>query len=140
MKKYAWMSLLGLATACVPGLAQEQDMNLRLKAVVPFDFKVGNETVPAGKYMVVEPIQHFLQLRDERGHVVASTFSNTVDRFPTAVNSVLRFYVQDGQHVLAEVWQEGQTAGERLYRRKVEQESAADEMRASARMNESGRR
>ena len=127
MRKYTWMSLLCFVMTW-SGFIQAQSAHTKLKVDVPFDFKVGDKTLPAGEYLVVEPMQHYVQLRDAWGHVVASALTNGVELSLAAPNSKLRFYVSGGQHILEEVWQEGETHGEQLRQSKVEHETVGEKI------------
>src|SRR5262250_2375937 len=101
MNKYTRVSLLGFVMAWLPGVVHAQVTQSKFRVEVPFEFKVGDRTLPAGEYVVLQPMQHFIQLRDNRGHLVASAFTNGVESFSESENSKLRFYVSGSQYVLA---------------------------------------
>ena len=96
------------------GMAYAQTSTSVIKVNIPFEFNVGNKTFPAGNYSLVEPAQHYLALRDERGHTIASAFTTEVDVSGPVSNPKLRFSSVGGVHVLEEVWQQGDPAGQRL--------------------------
>ena len=96
------------------GMAYGQTSTSVIKVSIPFEFNVGNKTFPAGNYSLVQPMQHFLVLRDERGRTVASAFTSEVDVSSHVSNPKLRFSSVGGVHVLSEVWQAGDPAGQRL--------------------------
>jgi len=102
----------GLILMWLPGMAHAQST---IKVNVPFEFAIGDKIAPAGEYFVVEPLQHFLELRDARGYVVASAFTHEVESASVSSKPRLTFYVSGGQHRLAQVWQEGDYSGEQLY-------------------------
>ena len=86
-----------------------------MKVNVPFEFNVGNRTVPAGEYRLVQSLQHFLELRDARGHLIATAFTRGIESSSAPATSQLRFIVTGSQHVLDEVWLQGNQLGEQLY-------------------------
>ncbi len=86
-----------------------------MKVNVPFEFNVGNKTVPAGEYRLVQSMQHFLELRDARGHLIATAFTRGIESSSAPATSRLRFSVSGGQYVLDEVWLQGNQLGEQLY-------------------------
>ena len=105
----------GLIMALAPGLARAQGGSGTIKVNIPFEFKVGKSVLPAGEYSLVRPTQHYLQLRDASGRALASTLTNRLEAADTPATPTLRFYVVDGQHVLAEVWEQGSQSGEQVY-------------------------
>jgi len=85
-----------------------------IKVKIPFEFNVGDKSFPAGDYSLVQPMQHFLVLRDARGQAIASAFTSGVDVSGPVTAPRLRFSSVDGQHVLAELWRAEDPAGQRL--------------------------
>ena len=109
--------ILGLVISLFSGMTFAQSSSV-IKVNIPFDFKVGDKTLPAGQYSVIEPLQHLVQLRDGDGHVIASTLTGGVESKFQPAKSHLSFNVVDGEHVLAQVWREGNQIGEQLRRPK----------------------
>lgn len=107
-------TLFALVLLWLP-MAHAQSTLSIIKVKVPFEFKVGDTVVPAGEYSVVQPMQHFVQLRDARGHVIASAFTRAVESASLQADSQLRFYRAGSQAILSEVWQRGESLGEQLY-------------------------
>ena len=109
--------ILGLVICLFSSMVFAQSFSV-IKVNIPFDFKVGDKTLPAGQYSVIEPLQHLVQLRDGNGHVIASTLTGGVESKFQPAKSHLSFNVVDGEHVLAQVWREGDQIGEQLRRPK----------------------
>jgi hypothetical protein len=86
-----------------------------IKVNIPFEFSLGNRTFPAGDYSLVQPLQHFLVLRDARGQTIASTFTTGIESSVAQATSKLRFYSVGGVNVLTEVWQQDNSAGLKLF-------------------------
>lgn len=99
------------------GAARAQSETI-VKVHVPFEFSVGSKTLPEGDYSIVQPLQHYLELRDSRNHVIASTFTHAVQASSVQPDAKLKFYTVDGQYFLSEVWQGQNSIGQQLARQK----------------------
>lgn len=86
-----------------------------IKVNIPFEFNVGDQVFPAGDYSLVQPLQHFLMLRNSRGQTIASVFAVGVDSQKPVAAPKLAFYSSGGRHVLSEVWQQEESTGLRLF-------------------------
>jgi hypothetical protein len=86
-----------------------------IKVNIPFEFDFGKQTFPAGEYTLVQPLQHFLVLRDAQGRAIASTFTGGIDSSTPVSAATLKFQYAGGRHILAEVWQQEDTSGELLF-------------------------
>jgi len=86
-----------------------------MKVNIPFEFSFGDHRFPAGEYSLVQPRQHFLELRDSRAHFVAQVLTGSVYSLSPATSTELKFYSSNGMHILAEVWQRQESSGEQLY-------------------------
>ena len=95
-----------------------------VKANIPFEFSFGNRSFPAGEYSLVQSQQHLLALRDPRGHSIAQVLTGPIYSLTPAAKTTLKFYSSNGQHILAEVWQEQDASGEQLYEPKNQVERA----------------
>lgn len=87
-----------------------------IKVNIPFEFSLGDKTFQPGDYSLVQPLQHFLVLRDARGQTIASTFATGVELSSAPATSKLTFRSVGGQYFLTEVWQQNDTAGLQLHR------------------------
>jgi hypothetical protein len=107
------LTSLTLAMVGLAATAPAQSMPV-MKVKVPFEFNFGEHTFPAGNYSLEQRLQHFLVLRDSRGHVVGNAFTAGVDS-STPVNATkVKFDYSEGQHTLTEVWVQQDTSGEQL--------------------------
>ncbi len=86
-----------------------------IKVNIPFQFSVGDQSFPPGDYSLVQPMQHFVVLRDTRGRTIASTFTEGVEAQAASAVSKLRFYTAGGQNALLEVWQQDNSTGQRMF-------------------------
>jgi hypothetical protein len=89
-----------------------------IKANIPFDFVVGNETFPAGRYSVALIGPVFLELRNSEGQTLTSVLTQSVQALAEPAQPKLRFDSQGGQHVLTQIWQEGDSTGRQILRLK----------------------
>ncbi len=112
--------LLGVLT--LGSTAHAQRIERIIKANIPFDFVVGSETFPAGRYSVVLVGPVFLELRDSEGRDAdhrIDPLGPSVDQ--SRLTPKLRFDSQGGQHVLTQVWQEGDSTGQQVLQSQVSQ-------------------
>ena len=76
-----------------------------LKASIPFEFIVGQTTLPAGDYTVGSQFgSPFLHISDSQHHVKATVLTNTDNAPANASESRLVFRVHGTKHYLASTW------------------------------------
>ena len=107
------LTSLMLVTIGIAMTAQAQSASV-IKVNVPFEFTFGDQTFPAGDYSLTQPQQHLVVLRDSRGRTIAQTLTGGIESLTPATATELKFQSYGDQHILAEVWQQYQTSGERL--------------------------
>jgi len=73
-----------------------------LRAEIPFEFSVGQQTFPAGEYVVVEVTDRVLSLRDSKGGFLFSVTPEVL--FKGGSTAKLRFERVGGQYVLSQIW------------------------------------
>ena len=94
------LASLVLMVMSVSAISHAQSTTWVVKASIPFEFTVAGKVFPAGEYSLVEPIQHYLVLRDSRGHSVASVFTSGIDSSSLPATSKLRFDSSNGTPAL----------------------------------------
>ncbi len=109
------LTSLVLVVVWLAGTAYAQVTNWIIKINIPFEFNIGDQTFPAGHYSLVQPLQHFLVLRDARGQTIASTFTSGIESSTAPATSKLKFDSIAGQNVLIEVWRQDDHSGQKLY-------------------------
>jgi hypothetical protein len=112
MKRTLTSLLLFVVYAAGSALAQSTAV---IKVNIPFEFSLGDRTFQPGDYSLVQPMQHFLVLRDARGQTIASTFTSEIDASSAPALSKLKFYSVGGRHELIEVWQQNVSTGHHIY-------------------------
>jgi hypothetical protein len=108
------LTSLTLVVMLLAATAQAQSTPLVIKVNIPFEFNLGDQTLPAGSYSLVQPLQNFVALRDARGQTIASAFTNGLESSAKQVSSKLTFTSVGGQKVLSEIWRQDSHLGQKL--------------------------
>jgi hypothetical protein len=105
--------------------------NIRVIANIPFDFVVGDVTMPAGDYDVTKlsTDSGLFRVRDPEGKYVAARLVMRVERRKAPAQTMLIFnrYRENGgevSHFLSQVWVEGSATGYEFFKFRVEREAA----------------
>jgi len=108
--------------------ANAQSLNYRLTANIPFDFSVGGEKLPAGKYWINRAQQSngdtVVQIRSTDLHSNLVRFTIPVLASVPAKNSSLVFRRYGEEYFLAEIWPMGSETGRELPKTRAERELA----------------
>jgi hypothetical protein len=127
LKTLATISFL-IAVAIVPvRSAHAQSLTYRVKANIPFDFIVGDKTLPAGEYFVSRTRQFSgddaltISTLDGRALAVRLTFG--VEALTPKKQGFLIFHRYGNQHFLFQVWPAGSSLGRILIRSRSEREA-----------------
>ena len=108
--------------------ANAQSLNYRLTANIPFDFSVGGEKLPAGKYWISRAQQSngdtVVQIRSTDLHSNLVRFTIPVLASTPAKNSSLVFRRYGDEYFLAEIWPMGSETGRELPKTRAERELA----------------
>jgi len=107
-KKTALLFLLcSLMTMALPkALTAQQQQQRQGHAVIPFDFWVGGEHLPAGDYIIehIESTSYFL-FRNTNGNTLAQAYTVPLDGDPPNDGQYkLVFKIKDGKHLLYGGW------------------------------------
>jgi hypothetical protein len=127
MKRQAFSLISLLSLLLVAGSAIAQSIHVR--ANVPFNFTVGNKTLPAGTYDV-GTIENrdgkmlLLQARDYKLSMMVG--SNAAEDLKPADKTKLVFNRYGNRYFLAQIWVEGETRGHQLPKTSREKELAGD--------------
>jgi hypothetical protein len=127
MKRQAFSLISLLSLLLVAGSAIAQTVHVR--ANIPFNFAVGNKTLPAGTYDV-GTIDHrdgkilLLQARD--GNASMMVGSNAAENLNPADKTKLVFNQYGNRYFLSQIWVAGETRGHQLPKTSREKEMARD--------------
>ena len=104
--------------------ANAQSLNYRLTANIPFDFSVGGEKLPAGKYWINRAQQSngdtVVQIRSTDLHSNLVRFTIPVLASTPAKNSSLVFRRYGDEYFLYQVWTAGETTGRQFLKSSAE--------------------
>jgi hypothetical protein len=116
--------VLGAFLALAVGMAQAQIGGEVLKVRIPFNFSVGTQNFPAGEYSLKPLLPHAMLLRNQRGQVLTSIATNSVEssKAPNSVKLVFNGYA--GHCFLTQIWNAGESVGQELIKSPVEIETA----------------
>ena len=106
LKVVAFLSLLVILVG-LPAYGQAGQMSPARTAVnVPFEFVVGNMTLPPGDYTIVSVSETVLKITGP----TASVFVMTNEKITSqeVAETKLVFTQENGQHILHQVWTQGQ--------------------------------
>ncbi|MGH9844512.1 MAG: hypothetical protein ACREEM_37800 [Blastocatellia bacterium] len=125
MKKQALkiFSMLSLAVALAAVAVYANPASSPLKANIPFDFSVGDKTLPAGAYTVTPlTMPGVLRIRSEdgRGRVLVQT--QGLQARPDQDQTKLVFRRYGDQYFLAQVWTAGDSNVRELQKSRTERE------------------
>lgn len=117
LKLFALISLLvtfAFASALASVSAQTPSHNIT--ANIPFEFNVGDKTLPAGQYAVSRINSDGTQLRVRGEEESASRLTQTVIAGEPKNQSVLVFKRYGDRYFLSQVWLAGEKAGRQMIR------------------------
>jgi hypothetical protein len=125
MKRQAFsISLLSLLLMAGSAIAQ----TIHARANVPFNFSVGNKTLPAGAYDIrtisSDTKMLLLHARDGKANMIVG--SNGTESLKSAEKTKLVFHRYGSQYFLAEIWVGGATLGRQLPKTSREKELAKE--------------
>jgi hypothetical protein len=98
------LSGLSLAVLFFVGSAHAQYDAQRLTANIPFEFTVGNISLPAGQYDFLRTGFNIFQIRNSAGHSVYTMAGSGVEQNAKGKLSDLKFTTVQGRHVLTQIW------------------------------------
>ncbi len=100
MKRITVIALFTLAALATTGGAMAQDRAVR--AIVPFDFTVGDKLLPAGAYELTSPSTGIIEVQNRDAHV-AMLAATTYDSHESRNGDKLVFDKIGNQYFLSEV-------------------------------------
>ena len=92
-----------------------QEIRPSLKTSIPFGFTVGNQSFPAGDYIISsDQSQHLILLKSTNGAHVTFALTNTKYVLEPTAYSKLVFRHSGNAYFLSEMWRQGDTSGREL--------------------------
>ena len=124
---FAVLVIAGLLVA--PAAFSQAD---RLKADIPFEFIVGNKTLPAGTYQVHCGTNNLVTLQSVDQNTAVGVLSQPGYAVKAPVTGKLIFTRYDNSYFLAQVWRPGVNSGSLMPKSKMEREAATRVARPGA--------
>lgn len=122
------MLMLVVAVAFVSAVVSANGQSLQSKANVPFDFIVGDTTLPSGNYAFASATSSGQCLKISNTRAKGAAVRLTMAVSGNAESSKLVFHRYGQRYFLAEVWTAGDSEGRQLMKgrqeRAIEKESA----------------
>jgi hypothetical protein len=132
MKKQAYMIVTMVMFIAVVGLSSAKAQTSGptiLRVDIPFDFTVGNQTLPAGEYRVTclnsASDLKVLQLREKAGRVTMLVRTSSVIG-KTHDNATLVFNRYGEQYFFAQAWLVGDNTGMQAQKSRIEKVTARE--------------
>lgn len=124
LSKIAMISLF-IAVAAAGGAAQTAG---RVVVDIPFDFVVGEKTLPAGEYTIKTVSlnsSHSLVIQSADRSDAVMTITNRIEARENQAESKVLFRQYGDKHFLSQVWMKGSAAGRELPRSQAERDHLA---------------
>jgi hypothetical protein len=122
--KIAWMLLPISLFVVLAGTYAYGQSSTRMKVNIPFDFRVGSQSLPAGEYTVVPKSPTMVVIQSKEHHQSAAALSNAVQANQSPANGKLIFNRYGALYFLSQIWTPGEEVGRKLPKSGVEQEVA----------------
>ena len=122
MLKGLMMSVLVVGVMMVASVAPANAQNNSVSANVPFEFTVGDKSLPAGEYLV-RPFtanRSTMAVSNKRSSKSAIRLSIAIEAASEPKNTKLVFHRYGPRYFLAEVWVAGEKTGRQLLKSKEE--------------------
>jgi len=116
--------MIGLALGASAVSASSQSYK-HITAKIPFDFTVGDKTLPAGAYTVRQPdvnAPYLLSVRGEDRQAIANGFTNAIQANKAAAQTKLAFHKYGDRYFLSEILFEGEDTGRKFLKSHAERE------------------
>ena len=126
VKGFVTAGLLVMAIVAAGVSAQAQSLQYKLTANIPFEFKVADQKLPAGKYAIRRGLESsgdmVVQVRSVEGSAITSRVSIPVMTYKPKSRGTLVFHRYGEQYFLSEVWPAGTTTGRAFLKTHAERE------------------
>ena len=122
LTKSVLMIAIAIVVSAVSASAQSFE---HITAKIPFDFTVGDKTLPAGAYTVRLSnlnAPYLLSIRGEDRQAIAIGFTNAIQANKAAAQTKLVFHRYGDRYFLSEVWLIGEDTGRQFLKSHAEQE------------------
>ena len=115
---------LVMTVLLLAGAASAQFNDQKISAKIPFDFVVGQRTLPAGQYVFLRTGNNQMLVRTAEGQNLLTVVTGSVEALKAPLTAKLRFETVNGNHVLVQLWNGENRTGRELYYQPVALEEA----------------
>ena len=126
MKRQNLFPLLAAVVLLAVGSVYAQMGNSYVKAKIPFDFTVGNTTLPAGEYRISAMNSLGTLSVVGQGSAMSLIGSHAVLANDPSATTKLVFHQYGDRYFLYRIWVEGEERGRELGQTRLEQELASN--------------
>ena len=127
MKKHNGLRLLTLIVLLAAASASAQTNLIKIK--IPFDFYLGNISLPAGEYQVDKTnFRNNQLLFSRKGSPGVFVSSDAAETFAASSRTKLVFHRYGTTYFLYQLWVEGQSQGQQLRLTRLEKEVASKDL------------
>lgn len=126
-KKALAIALLVVLSMAVVAVSARAQASLPLTANIPFEFVVGNQTLPAGEYRIERLLSgrpDVLLIRGKDSHALTAVMTMAVLAKDWQAESKLIFNRYGDHYFLSQIWTQGDNSGRELYKTPRETELA----------------
>ena len=106
---------LSLAVLLLAAPAQAQYDGQKIISTIPFEFMIGNRSLPAGRYTFLRTGANAFLVRSADGRDLLTIITGSIQANEPSAKTKLRFANVDGQRVLVQIWKEQEAIGSELY-------------------------
>jgi len=124
-KKTGWMLVAVSLFAVLAGPGVYAQSSIVVKMDVPFEFRVGGQSLPSGAYTISALNPNLVVIRSKAGHQSAVSITNAVQVNQSSADGKLVFNRYGAFYFLSQIWTPGEAVGRKLLQSGVEQEVAA---------------
>jgi hypothetical protein len=132
-KLYSTFAMLSLAILMAVVSVSAQS-GTKLEVNIPFEFQIGNQTLPAGEYSVKRLTQNSVLLRSrdgQRSAIAQTPRAIAAEASEKAAQEKLVFNQYGKQYFLSQVWMARGSDGRELYKSEAEHQAAREQTMAS---------
>jgi hypothetical protein len=106
---------LSLAVLLFTAPVQAQYDGQKITSTIPFEFMIGNRSLPAGRYTFLRTGANVFLVRNADGHDLLTIITGSIQANEPPAKTKLRFANVDGHHMLVQIWKEQEAIGSELY-------------------------
>jgi hypothetical protein len=122
VKGLTMLTLIATVALGTAVLSANGQSTLNVRAQIPFEFVVGDQTVPAGEYSVrtISSSNRALMIQNAEASISTFRLANAITPKRNKTEARLVFHRYGQNYFLREVWEGGETTGQELRESKQE--------------------